>query len=212
MLQNFKTALADTTLLDLSDASFDMITMAEIPSSEIILAKAGELFHKRGYGAVSVDEVIAASGLSKSSYHQAFSSKAKLGAAWLQRLNKRMSVMHQTFLEKPGERERRLRKYFFSMRGWVEANGFRSCQFANTAACIDADEDAELVDLIDQYKRAQRKFFIDLVGTLVPESEAQRLGTAVYLLFSGAMTESQNLKASWPLEDALACSEQLCGI
>ncbi len=186
--------------------------MADIPPREIILAKAGELFHKRGYGGVSVDDVIAASGLPKASFHQNFSTKSKLGAAWLERLNKRMSMMHQSFLERPGERERRLRKYFFSMRGWVEVNGFRSCQFANTAACIDMEQDEELAHLIDQYKRAQRKFFIELVGTLVPESDAQRLGTAVFLLYSGAMTEAQNLKATWPLEDALVCAEQLCGI
>jgi TetR/AcrR family transcriptional repressor of nem operon len=186
--------------------------MADIPLRETILSKAGELFHKRGYGGVSIEEVILASGLPKATFHQNFSSKAKLGNVWLERLERRMSMMHQNFLEKPGDRDRRLRKYFYSMRSWVEANGFRSCQFANTAACIDADEDEELTHLIDQYKRAQRKFFIELVGTLVPEADAQRLGTAVFLLYSGAMTEAQNLKATWPLEDALASAEQLCGI
>lgn len=44
------------------------------------------------------------------------------------------------------------------------------------------------------------------------ERDAQRIGTAIFLLYSGAMTEAQNLKASWPLEDALASAEQLCGI
>jgi AcrR family transcriptional regulator len=185
--------------------------MSKLPPRELILAKAGELFHLRGYGAVTVEEIIAASGLSKSAFHQNFSSKAKLGCAWLERLSKRMSIMHQSFLEKPGERERRLRKYFYSMRSWVEANGYRSCQFANTAASIDANE-AELIHLIDQYKRAQHRFFIELSKTLVPEKDAQRIGTAIFLLYSGAMTEAQNLKATWPLDDALACAEQLCGI
>lgn len=186
--------------------------MSEMPPREIILAKAGELFHKRGYGAVTIDDVIAATGLPKSTFHQNFSSRAKLGQVWLERLNKRMQVMHDSFLEKLGDRDRRLRRYFFSMRSWLEANGFRSCQFANTSACIDAESDEEIAHLIDQYKRAQRKFFIELVGTLVDEKDAKRLGTAVFLLYSGAMTEAQNLKATWPLEDALAMSEQLCGI
>ena len=117
-------------------------------------------------------------------------------------------------MENLGDPQRRLRKYFFSMRTWLENSGFRSCQFANTAACLTVDGDLELLDLVDQYKRAQRNFFIDLVGTLVAESEreAQRIGTAVFLLYSGAMTESQNLKATWPMDDALAMAEELCGV
>jgi len=185
--------------------------MPKLPPRELILAKAGELFHLRGYGAVTLDEIIASTGVSKALFHQNFSSKTKLGAVWLKRLSKRMSVMHQSFLDKPGERDRRLRKYFYSMRSWLESNGFRSCQFANTAASLSPDEET-LIDLIDQYKRAQRQFFIDLTKTLVDEKDALRMGTAIFLLYSGAMTEAQNLKALWPLEDALSCAEDLCGI
>lgn len=186
--------------------------MADVPPREILLAKAGELFHRKGYAAVSVDEVIMASGLPKSDFHRTFSSKSALGQAWLERLSKRMRLMHENFMERAGEREQRLKKYFYSMRRWVEANDWRSCQFANTAAGIDADAEPELAQLIDSYKREQRKFFIELVGTLVEEKEAKRLGTAVFLLFSGAMTEAQNLKASWVFDDALAAAEKLCGI
>jgi AcrR family transcriptional regulator len=185
--------------------------MSNMPPRELILAKAGELFHLRGYGAVTIEEIIISSGMSKAAFHQNFSSKTKVGIAWLERLTKRMSIMHQSFLEKPGERDRRLRKYFYSMRSWIEANGFRSCQFANTAANITAQED-ELIYLIDQYKREQHRFFIELAKTLVEEKNAQRIGTAVFLLYSGAMTEAQNLKATWPLDDALACAEDLCGV
>ena len=186
--------------------------MSNIPPQQVILLKAGALFHKRGYAAVYIDDVIQASGQPKSSFHQNYSSKSKLGQAWLERLSKQMGHVNEGFLEKLGDRDRRLRRYFFSMRSWLENSNFRSCQFANTAACIDFEEDQEMMDLIDQYKRAQRKFFIDLVGSLVPAEDAQRLGTAVFLLYSGAMVEAQNLKATWPLDDALAMSEELCGV
>jgi len=185
--------------------------MSNLPPRELILAKAGELFHLRGYGAVTIDEIIAATGLSKAAFHQNYSSKEKLGCAWLDRLTRGMSMMQRSFLDKPGDRDRRLRKYFFSMRSWIEANGFRSCQFANTAASISA-ADEELIHSIDQFKRAQHKFFVEVAKTLVDERDAQRIGTAIFLLYSGAMTEAQNLKATWPLEDALACAEDLCGI
>lgn len=186
--------------------------MSNIPPRQIILLKAGELFHKRGYAAVSIEQIIEASGQPKSEFHRNYSSKSKLGQAWLVRLSKQMGHVNEGFLEKLGDSDRRLRRYFFSMRSWLENNNFRSCQFANTAACIDFEEDPEIQDLIDQYKRAQRKFFIDLVGTLVSADEAPRIGTAVFLLYSGAMIEAQNLKATWPLDDALAMSEALCGV
>jgi AcrR family transcriptional regulator len=185
--------------------------MSKLPPRELILAKAGELFHLRGYGSVTIEEVITATGISKAAFHQSFSSKSNLGAAWLERLAKRMAIIQKSFLEKPGDRDRRLRRYFYSMRTWLEANGFRSCQFANTAACVGPEEE-EIIYLIDQYKRAQHKFFIDVAKTLVEERDAQRIGTSIFLLYSGAMTEAQNLKATWPLEDALAASEQLCNV
>jgi hypothetical protein len=141
-----------------------------------------------------------------------FGSKSTLGQAWLERLTKRMRLTHESFIKQPGEREERLKRYFFAMRRWMEVNGWRSCQFANTAASIDAEAEPDLVELIDRYKREQRKFFIELVGTLVEEGNTQRLGTAVFLLFSGAMTEAQNLKAFWVFDDALATAERLCGI
>jgi AcrR family transcriptional regulator len=186
--------------------------MSNIPPKQLILLKAGELFHKRGYASVSIEDIILACDIPKATFHQNYSSKDKLGEAWLTRLTKQMAHVNEGFMENLGDPQRRLRKYFFSMRGWLENSGFRSCQFANTAACLNAHDDIELLDLIDQYKRAQRKFFIDLVATLVPAGEAQRIGTVVFLLFSGAMTEGQNLKATWPLDDALAISEALCGV
>lgn len=186
--------------------------MPEPSQREQIIAAAGELFHKRGFAAVSLEDAMSASGISRADFHRHFAGKSELGCAWLMRLSKGMSIMYENFMERPGEKPRRLRKYFMSMRNWVETNGYRSCQFANTAAGIDAEAEPELAELIDHYKRSQRAFFIELVGTLVPEAEAQRLGTAVFLLFSGAMTESQNLKASWPLDDALIAAEKLCGV
>lgn len=186
--------------------------MAEPPTRERILAVAGELFHRRGYGSVSLDEVIETSGLSRAAVHQHFRKKADLGKAWLERLQRRMDIFHGEFLKRGGDREKLLRKYFFAMRSWVESNHFRSCQFANTAACIDAQDDEEIAVLVDGYKRKQLQFFVDLAGLLVGEEDARGAGRALFLLYSGAMTESQNLKATWPLEEALTEAERICGI
>ncbi|MGB0416297.1 MAG: TetR/AcrR family transcriptional regulator [Coraliomargarita sp.] len=187
-----------------------------MPTSDLsprdkILNVAGELFHRRGYGTVSIEQIIRASQVTPATFHRYFNDKAELGVAWLERLNRRMVSLHSSFMDKLGPRETRLKKYFLTMGEWLENNGYRSCQFANTAASMDeANED--IVELVDQYKRAQHKFFIDLVKTIIGPKEARKIGTAVFLLFSGAMTEAQNLKAKWPLEDALQCAEELCDL
>lgn len=186
--------------------------MPDLPPREIILSKAGALFHRFGYGSVSLDDVIRESGLSKAVFYQTYTTKSELGLAWLKRLNRRMELTHQNLLEKTSDNDRLLRRYFLSMRVWVESNNYRSCQFTNTAACFDPGSDAALFDLIDTYKRAQRQFFIDVATRIIGDREGQRVGSVIFLLYSGAMTEAQNLRALWPLEDALVAAEQLCGI
>lgn len=149
-----------------------------------ILNVAGELFHRHGYGAVTVDDIIAALKVPPATFHRYFNSKEELGVAWLERLNRRMVSMHRSFMEKLGAPETRLKKYFYAMAGWLEQSGYRSCQFANTRACLN-DSAEEMVELIDQYKRYQLKFFIELVRGIVGEKDAQKIGTAVFLLFFG---------------------------
>ena len=57
--------------------------MANLPVRERILVKAGEFFHVRGHGAVRLEEVIGATGISKGAFYQDSSSKSDLGYAWL---------------------------------------------------------------------------------------------------------------------------------
>lgn len=186
--------------------------MSSLPPREVIIAAAGELFHKQGYGSVGFDAIIEKAGVSKAQFHQHFSSKAAVGEAWLKRLSRRMEMLHRDLLDKTTDNSRLLRKYFFSMRTWVESNNFRSCQFANTAACYDSESDVALFDLIDKYKRGQRDFFIEVANRIVGERDAPRVGTSIFLIYSGAMTEAQNLRALWPLEDALTAAEEMCGL
>lgn len=87
--------------------------MSEVPLREVILSKAGELFHRKGYSSVSVAEIIAASGLPKAEFYRNYSGKSALGQAWLERLNKRMRLMHENFMDRLGEPERRLKSIFY---------------------------------------------------------------------------------------------------
>jgi hypothetical protein len=50
---------------------------------------------------------------------------------------------------------------------------------------VSPDEE-DIIRLIGQYKRVQRKFFVELAAFLVDQREAQRIGTAIFLLYSGA--------------------------
>ena len=100
-----------------------------------ILNIAGELFHRHGYAAVSVQQILVASQVSQKEFHSHFTDKADIGVIWLQRLERRMISLHRSFIEKPIPRS--AQEYFNMMGEWLENSDFRSCQFANTAAGVD---------------------------------------------------------------------------
>jgi hypothetical protein len=65
--------------------------------------------------------------------------------------------------------------------------------------------------VFDEYKSNVRLFWHSIALQFHREPSAARsLGDALFLLFSGAVTESQNLKATWPVDSAKATALLLC--
>ena len=64
-----------------------MMSNAQLRPRDIILNVSADLFHRKSYGAVSVEEIIEASGLTAATFHRNFQTKSELGCAWLERLN-----------------------------------------------------------------------------------------------------------------------------
>jgi len=183
--------------------------MKKAGARDRILETAGKLFCKHGYQSVGINEIIKKSGTAKASFYNHFPSKEKLCAAWLSKVHKESEARHNTFLKDANEPLEAVKQYFNDLKDWMIDTEYRGCPFSNTATVLS--EEAELVrQEVNEHKLFHRDFFVDLARLFTKGSEASKLGNALFILYSGATIEAQNLKATWPVETATEVAVKLC--
>jgi hypothetical protein len=86
----------------------------------------------------------------------------------------------------------------------MKGSEFRGCPYSNTGAVSD-EGCTGIVEQIRSHKDSIRKFLHQICAEKFEDkTEAAQIGDRIFLLYSGAATESQNLKAIWPVEVARA--------
>lgn len=168
-----------------------------------ILDTAADLFSDRGYSSVGINEIIEKSETAKASFYQHFPSKEQLCVTWLTDAHERSKAGHEAILNGPGNASEKVIAYFEDLKEWIKTKDFRGCPFTNTTAGLDG-ESPPISEQVEHYKLSIRDFFIDLANDIAPaDSAARRLGTMFFLLYSGATSESQNLRSAWPVDAAI---------
>ena len=166
-----------------------------------ILETARHLFAERGYDAVGINELIEKSGVAKATFYQQFRSKEALCAEWLKREADSAELDGRELLDSAISPISKVAKQFDRLRDALKSSDFRGCPFSNTATVMIEDNSVRAV--VDEYKCNARLFWHSLALQLRREPSAARgLGDALFLLFSGAITEAQNVKATWPVDSA----------
>jgi AcrR family transcriptional regulator len=174
-----------------------------------ILEVAGRLFAERGYELVGINELIEKSGVAKATFYQQFRSKQELCTEWLRRVAEESEADARALLAEGVAPERKLVRKFDRLAAHLKESEFRGCPFSNTAVVVL--EANAVRTLVDDYKAANRRFWQDLAGLICADSRpARMLGDALFLLFSGAVTEAQNAKALWPVTAAKSAALALC--
>lgn len=172
------------------------------PARERILDTAARLFQQRGYKEVGINEIIEASGTAKASFYSNFKSKEKLGEAWLQRVHDASEASLSQLLEEMSDPRIVLDGYFADLATFLKKGNFRGCPYTNTGAVITPEESC-LLSQIHEHKDFIRAFFRNLAAKRQIVKEASdRLGDQLFILYSGATTEAQNLQSLWPVEVA----------
>ena len=174
-----------------------------------ILEVAGELFGQRGYGSVGINEIIEKSETAKASFYQHYTSKEKLCAAWLGSIHERSEASHDAILKSDRPPLEKVEQYFLALKDWLQANQYRGCPYTNTTANLPAAS-PPIQEKVDEHKLFLRDFFIELAREFCEGREARQLGTTLFLLYSGATAESQNLHATWPVDAAAEAAVALC--
>jgi len=178
------------------------------PARDRILDTADNLFSLRGYGNVGINEIIDHSETAKASFYQHFPSKERLCADWLAARHDKSESEWEIVLQKSGKPEEKILEVFDDLQGFMVHSNFRGCPFTNTGGFL-READGSVREQIVLHKNAQREFFMALASELTTPARARKLGTALFLLYSGATMESQNARDTWPVEEAKAAVKDL---
>src|SRR5437660_10412502 len=103
---------------------------------ERLVAAAIELFYRRGFGAVGVDQVIATAGVTKTTFYKHFEGKDDLMVAAVQRRDEWESLAWDRAVRKLAgdDPAKQLLAMLDVMDLWFNDPDFRGCMFLNTAA------------------------------------------------------------------------------
>ncbi|MDQ8196320.1 TetR/AcrR family transcriptional regulator [Coraliomargarita sp. SDUM461004] len=168
---------------------------------ERLLRSAGRLFGERGYECVGINEIIAQAEIAKATFYQHFPSKEALCAEWLRVEMDQFTSMHQEILDDPRAAHQKVSQMFDQLSVYVEGNGYHGCPFCVTATMVTGD--SEIREVIVTYRERIRSFWHSVARELGTKATAARnLGDAWLLLYTGALTESQNVKDVWPVKQA----------
>ncbi|WP_042434395.1 TetR/AcrR family transcriptional regulator [Streptacidiphilus anmyonensis] len=176
-------------------------------SEQKILDTAGELFHRHGLRGVGVDQVIAESGVAKSTLYAHFRTKDELIAASLRRTDDAWMEKLQTAAAAAGpEPADQLVGLFDALLASFDRHGFFGCPFVSAA--VEAEPGSPPHDATVAHTRRRQEWLTALArdaGAGAPEALAGHLG----LLIDGALASGRLLQDRGVVDASKAAARSL---
>ena len=153
-----------------------------------ILDTAADLFYRQGIGAVGVDLVSKAAGVSKRTLYQQFGSKDQLIAECLDAHGPAILGQYIPAAGRDTPPRQQILAVFDRLGEWASAETFRGCPFVNTAT--------ELADPGHPARAVAREYKLRLHGYFADQAERgraqdpQRLADMLLLVFDGAIVQA----------------------
>lgn len=161
---------------------------------ERILEKTFTLFHKQGYNATGINQIIEEAKVAKASFYQHFKSKEDLCVAFLEQ---RHSFWFNELLKFTANTEDSNVKVLASFDFLIFMNkkeNFRGCSFLNILSEIPSDN-TKILSVIQSHKRDLRTYFEEIL-------KDDLLSDHIYLLFESCIVESQLFKSNQLIEQS----------
>jgi AcrR family transcriptional regulator len=160
---------------------------------ERLVAAAVELFYRHGFGAVGIDRVIAAAGVTKTTFYKHFESKDDLMVAAVRRRDEWESAAWDRAVRKLAGDDPAAQ--FVAMLDvldvWFNDPDFRGCMFLNTAAEFPNPHDPVHRAAAD-YRRRKRDHFRDLARAAgAGPAGAETFADCFTVLIEGALVLRQ---------------------
>lgn len=161
---------------------------------ERILDKAFILFHRQGYNATGINQIIEEAKVAKASFYQHFKSKEDLCVAFLnQRHDYWFNELEKFTLNEKDSKSKALTSFDFLIYMNQKEN-FRGCSFLNILSEIPSDN-VKVLNVIQSHKSDLRNYFKNFI---THELTADH----VYLLFESCIIESQLFKSNDLIEQS----------
>jgi AcrR family transcriptional regulator len=162
---------------------------------------ATRLFYQEGYSLVGINEIIAQADVAKTSLYQHFSSKEELCVAFLQQKEQEWVAGLHAFMDSYPDDSSRITGVFDYLEHLAAQPGFNGCWALNTFPQVPKDQPLIFGEIRKQ-KEAFVALFKNLVERYTPVADPLRVARRLYLLYEGALIESQIHQQDWPIREA----------
>jgi AcrR family transcriptional regulator len=180
---------------------------------ERLIAAAIELFYRHGFGAVGIDRVIAAAGVTKTTFYKHFDSKDDLMVAAVQRRDEWESLAWDRAVRKLAgdDPAGQLLAMLDVMDVWFNDPDYHGCMFMNTAAEFPNPHDP-VHQAAAAHRRRSRDHWRDLAkaGGAEP-ADAETFADCYTALIEGALVLRQTQSRNDAARVVRPAVEQLIG-
>ena len=184
-----------------------------------ILATGQRIMGGKGFSAVGLNEVLAASGVPKGSFYHYFGSKDAFGEALLEAyFDAYLDDMERIFRQPGKNKAVQMEDYFAA---WQDNQSFEDCQ----GKCLAVKLGAEVADLSDSMRAALDRGTAAIIagmadaikagqaeGVFPNQEDATQLAQSLYQLWLGASVMVKIVRTPQPFDTALLTSRQLLGL
>src|SRR6266702_7109347 len=153
-----------------------------------LLDAAADLFYRQGIGAVGVDLVTKAAGVSKRTLYQQFGSKDQLIAQSLDDKGAAILAMYLPAADHDGPPRQQILTVFDALGEWTASEAFRGCPFVNTATEL-ADPGHPARQVARDYKMRLRDYFARQAERGGAE-DPERLADQLIVVFDGIIVQA----------------------
>ena len=165
-----------------------------------ILKTAGSLFTLKGYELVGINEIIEKSEIARATFYNHFKSKERLCLDWLKEEKESSEENNTAILKSYTSASDCIKIKYSQLESHLKENQFRGCPFSNTKVMTPDSQD--ISKFIITYKNGSLGFW----SAVARRANKEDLGGPLFLLYSGATSEAQNLESCSPLQIALDSS------
>ena len=178
---------------------------------EHIIKTASNLFYTKGYNSTGINEIIKEAGIAKATLYNHFKSKEEVCIAYLKYKNADFINDLKQFIGSKQSGKLKILALFDFLDNFFNQKDFNGCWCINTISEIPRENETIRKEILDQ-----KEFLINYIATLVienlnnySENESLILAKQVYVLYEGAIAESNMQNDAWPISSAKSICESI---